>query len=136
MINILPADKYFVIGDRAGFVSACGANAKLIEVFDKLGPIKLGYSQSEGIYNVFTTLDGKVMTSAELSESHPINYSCHITKNEAMSFFVEWLNPNKPEDETVFPNLLAIPEIRLTITTMEEVHAAIIMLQGLKDASV
>lgn len=136
MINILPADKYFVIGDRAGFVSACGANAKLIEVFDKLGPIKLGYSQSEGIYNVFTTLDGKVMTSAELSESHPINYSCHITKNEAMSFFVEWLNPNKPEDETVFPNLLAIPEIRLTITNMEEVHAAIIMLQGLKDASV
>ncbi|UIS65527.1 hypothetical protein PP425_gp012 [Enterobacter phage vB_EclM_Q7622] len=136
MINILPADKYFVIGDREGFMTACGANTKLIKVFDDLGPIKLGYSQSEGIYNVFTTLSGKVMTSAELSETYSVNYSCHITKNEAMSFFVEWINPNKPEDETVFPNLLAIPEIRLTITTMEEVHAAIIMLQGLKDASV
>lgn len=31
---------------------------------------------------------------------------------------------------------LAIPEIRLTITTMEEVHAAIVMLQGLKNAVV
>lgn len=136
MINILPADKYFVIGDRTGFMSACGANVKLIEVFDKLGPIKLGYSQSEGIYNTFTTLGGEIITSAELSEAHSINYSCHITKNEAMSFFIEWINPNNLEDETVFPNLLAIPEIRLTITTMEEVHAAIIMLQGLKDASV
>lgn len=135
MINILPADKYFVIGDRAGFMSACGANAKLIEVFDKLGPIKLGYSESEGIYNTFTTLGGEVITSAELSEAHSINYSCHITKNEAMSLFVEWLNP-KPEDETVFPNLLAIPEIRLTITNMEEAHAAYIMLKGLIDASV
>lgn len=135
MINILPADKYFVIGDRAGFMSACGANAKLIEVFDKLGPIKLGYSESEGIYNTFTTLGGEVITSAELSEAHSINYSCHITKNEAMSFFVEWFNP-KPEDETVFPNLLAIPEIRLTITNMEEAHAAYIMLKGLIDASV
>ena len=75
------------------------------------------------------------ITSAELSEAHSINYSCHITKNEAMSFFVEWLNP-KPEDETVFPNLLAIPEIRLTITNMEEAHAAYIMLKGLIDASV
>ncbi|UIW11307.1 MAG: hypothetical protein [Enterobacter phage ENC9] len=135
MINILPADKYFVIGDRAGFMSACGANAKLIEVFDKLGPIKLGYSESEGIYNTFTTLGGEVITSAKLSEAHSINYSCHITKNEAMSFFVEWLNP-KPEDETAFPNLLAIPEIRLTITNMEEAHAAYIMLKGLIDASV
>lgn len=135
MINILPADKYFVIGDRTGFMSACGANVKLIEVFDKLGPIKLGYSQSEGIYNTFTTLGGEVITSAELSEAHSINYSCHITKNEAMSFFVEWPNP-KPEDETVFPNLLAIPEIRLTITNMEEAHAAYIMLKGLIDASV
>lgn len=135
MINILPADKYFVIGDREGFMTACGANVKLIEVFDKLGPIKLGYSQSEGIYNTFTTLGGEVITSAELSEAHSINYSCHITKNEAMSFFVEWLNP-KPEDETVFTNLLAIPEIRLTITNMEEAHAAYIMLKGLIDASV
>ena len=138
MINILPADKYFIIGDREGFMSACGVNVNLIRIFDKLGPIKLSYSPEEGIYNKFTTLNGEVITSSDLSRAHSTNHSCHITKNEAMSFLVEWDNPKEEEPSvTDMPVTIEnIPEIRLTITTMEEAHAAYIMLKGLLNASV
>ncbi|WWP52087.1 hypothetical protein [Enterobacter phage ZX14] len=135
-MTTLDPNKFYVIGDREGFMIQCAANKNLIKIFDDIGPFKPKLSPSEGIYAYFEDMSGNTFTAAEIAHKYGADHSCHLTKGEA-AFLREYGNTSSDtSDLEQFNRIHKIPEIRLTITTMEEVHAAIIMLQGLKDASV
>lgn len=135
-MTTLDPNKFYIIGDREGFMAQCGVNKKLIKIFDDIGPFKTKLSTSEGIYAYFEDMSGNTFTAAEIAHKYGADHSCHITKAEA-DFLREYGNTSSDMgDLEQFHKIHKIPEIRLTINTMEEVHAAIIMLQGLKDASV
>lgn len=129
---MIETNKFYFLYDREGFVRTTGVNQHMVHILDKLGPIKMQMQRGDCVYNLFETSDGRIMTGDHIAKEYDFKWSFHITEREAQ-FFKEM--PNMPVAEVpVTP--LAIPEISLTITTMEEVHSAIIMLQGLKDASV
>lgn len=135
-MTTLDPNKFYIIGDREGFMAQCGVNKKLIKIFDEIGPFKAKLSPSEGLYMYFEDMSGNTFTAAEIAHKYGADHSCHLTKAEA-DFLREYGNTSGDMgDLESFHRIHKIPEIRLTITTMEEVHAAIIMLQGLKDASV
>lgn len=125
---MIETNKFYFLYDREGFVRTTGVNQHMVRILDKLGPIKMQMTKGDSVYNIFETSDGRIMTGDHIAKEYDFKWSFHITEREAQ-FFKEM--PALAPVPT-----LAIPEIRLTITTMEEVHSAIIMLQGLKDASV
>lgn len=130
---MIEANKFYFLYDREGFVRTTGVNQHMVRILDKLGPIKIQMTRGDSVYNIFETLDGRIMTGDHIAKEYDFKWSFHITERESR-FFKEAptaLMSVEPQGQ-----IRVIPEIRLTITTIEEAHAAYVMLKGLLDASV
>lgn len=129
-------NKFYQLKDIEGFKRKTGANHAIARILLELGPFKPVIDICRNVVSSFGLKDGRVFTESDAEREYGFEHAFHVTEEEMVSYFEEV--PSQDEDERVFvpEPPMAIPEIRLTITTMEEVRAAIIMLQGLQDANV